>query len=194
MRHVMRGLLALVCAIALSLTFSSANAQSALVSNRMNPLSGTGCTPGQALGNPGFETGSASPWVTTPNVINSNGSGESAHTGNYFAWLDGYGTTHTDTLSQQVTIPAGCHAVLFFWLHVDTQESSTTTAYDTLTVTANSTTLGTYSNLNANTGYAQKAFNLSNMAGQTVTITFTGTEDYVYATSFVIDDTALKLI
>lgn len=194
MRHAMRGLLALVCAIALSLTFSSANARSAPVSNAMTTPTGTGCTPGQIFGNPGFETGQASPWTTTAGVINGNGSGETARTGSYFAWLDGYGTTHTDTLSQQVSIPTSCHAILFFWLHVDTQETTTVTAYDTLTVTANSTTLGTYSNLNANTGYVEKAFDLSSMAGQTVTITFTGTEDNIYATSFVIDDTALQLI
>ena len=33
---------------------------------------------------------------------------EPAHSGSWKAWLDGYGTTHTDTLSQSVTIPAGC--------------------------------------------------------------------------------------
>ena len=37
-------------------------------------------------------------------VINPNGAGEYAHSGNWYAWLDGYGTTHTDTLSQTVTI------------------------------------------------------------------------------------------
>ena len=37
------------------------------------------------------------------------------------------------------------------------------------------------------------SFNLSSFAGQTVTITFTGTEDVSLATNFVIDDTALNL-
>jgi phosphatidylinositol-3-phosphatase len=62
------------------------------------------------LGNPGFETGSAAPWTSTAGVINSNGAGETAHSGSWYASLDGYGTTHTDTLSQTVTIPAGCTA------------------------------------------------------------------------------------
>ena len=76
-----------------------------------------------------------------------------------------------------MTIPAGCHATLTFYLHIDTQETTTTTAYDKLTVQAGSTTLATYSNLNKNTGYAQKSFDLSSFAGQTVTLKFTGTED-----------------
>ena len=60
----------------------------------------------QMLGNPGFETGSAAPWTSTAGVINANGAGDTAHSGTHYAWLDGYGTTHTDTLSQSVTIPA----------------------------------------------------------------------------------------
>ena len=90
-----------------------------------------------------------------------------------------------------MTIPAGCAATLTFWLHIDTAETTTTTAYDKLTVKAGSTTLATYSNLNKGTGYAQKSFNLSSFAGQTVTISFSGAEDSSLQTSFVIDDTAL---
>jgi serine protease len=155
---------------------------------------GGGCTAKQLLGNPGFETGSAAPWTSTSGVINPNGAGETAHSGTWYAWLDGYGTTHTDTLSQTVTVPSGCTNYTFsFWLHIDTAETTTTTAYDKLTVQVGSTTLATYSNLNHNTGYAQKSFNLASFAGQTVTIKFTGTEDVSLQTSFVIDDTALNV-
>ena len=56
-----------------------------------------------------------------------------------------------------------------------------------------STTLATYSNLNKATGYSQKTFNLSALAGQTVTISFSGTEDSSLQTSFVVDDTALTV-
>jgi Zn-dependent metalloprotease len=152
---------------------------------------GGGCS-GQKLGNPGFETGSASPWSASSGVIDSS-SAEPAHSGSWKAWLDGYGTTHTDTLSQSVTIPSGCGATLTFYLHIDTSETTTSTAYDKLTVKAGGTTLATYSNLNKNSGYSQKSFNLSSFAGQTVTISFTGTEDVSLQTSFVIDDTALNL-
>ncbi len=153
--------------------------------------SGGGCSAAQLLGNPGFETGSAAPWSATSGVI-SNDPGEPAHSGSWDAWLDGYGTTHTDTLSQTVTVPTGCKATLSFWLHIDTAESGST-AYDKLTVQANSTTLATYSNVNANTGYVQKSFDLSSFAGKTVTVKFTGTEDSSLQTSFVIDDTALNV-
>ena len=124
-------------------------------------------------------------------MIASNGSGETAHSGTHFAWLDGYGTTHTDTVSQTVTLPAGCHASLSFWLHIDTAETSTTTQFDKLTVKLGSTTLATFSNLNAISGYTQHTFDVSSFSGQTVTPTFTGTEDVSLQTSFVIDDTAL---
>ncbi|HEX3647510.1 MAG TPA: putative Ig domain-containing protein, partial [Pseudonocardiaceae bacterium] len=155
-------------------------------------ISGTGgCTASQLLGNPGFETGSAAPWTSTAGVINPNGAGETSHSGTWYAWLDGYGTTHTDTLSQSVTIPAACtHSTFTFWLHIDTAETTRTTAFDKLTVTANGTTLGTFSNLNAAAGYAQHSFSLASFAGTTVTLKFTGTEDVSLQTSFVIDDTA----
>lgn len=155
--------------------------------------SGGGCAPAQLLGNPGFETGSAAPWTSTPAVINPNGAGETAHSGTWYAWLDGYGTTHTDTLSQTVTIPSGCtRTTVSFWLHIDTAETTTTTQFDKLTVTANSTTLATFSNLNHNTGYAQHTYSLGSFAGKAVTIKFTGTEDSSLQTSFVVDDTAVS--
>ncbi|MFF4400974.1 M4 family metallopeptidase [Streptomyces sp. NPDC001480] len=147
------------------------------------------CTSAQLLGNQGFESGNTT-WTASSGVI-TNESGQTAHGGSYFAWLDGYGSTHTDTLSQSVTIPSGCKASLTFYLHVDTAETTSSTAYDKLTVTAGSTTLATYSNLNKASGYSQKTFDLSSFAGSTVTLKFTGAEDSSLQTSFVVDDTAL---
>ncbi|MER7668942.1 M4 family metallopeptidase [Kitasatospora sp. NPDC096128] len=151
---------------------------------------GGSCTPAQLLGNQGFETGTAAPWTATSGVID-NGSSEPAHSGSWKAYLDGYGSTHTDTLSQTVSIPAGCKATLSFWLHIDTAETGTT-AYDKLTVSVNGTTLKTYSNVDAAAGYQQRTFDLSAYAGQTVTLKFTGTEDSSLQTSFVIDDTSIQ--
>ncbi|MFI9806063.1 putative Ig domain-containing protein [Streptomyces sp. NPDC052301] len=151
--------------------------------------SGGGCSSSQLLANPGFESGSTG-WTASSGVITTD-SGEAAHGGSYKAWLDGYGSSHTDTLSQSVTIPAGCKATLTFYLHVDTAETTTSTAYDKLTVTAGSTTLATYSNLDKASGYTQKTFDLSSLAGQTVTLKFNGVEDSSLQTSFVVDDTAL---
>ena len=56
-----------------------------------------------------------------------------------------------------------------------------------------STTLATYSNLNAASGYAQRSFNLAAYAGQTVTLKWTGVEDASLQTSFVIDDVTLQV-
>ncbi|MGQ4478208.1 putative Ig domain-containing protein [Streptomyces sp. SAS_276] len=147
------------------------------------------CASTQLLGNAGFESGNTT-WTASSGVI-TNDTGESAHGGSYFAWLDGYGSTHTDTLSQSVTVPSGCKATFTFYLHIDTAETTTSTAYDKLTVTAGSTTLATYSNLNKATGYAQKSFDLSSFAGSTVTLKFSGVEDSSLQTSFVLDDTAV---
>jgi serine protease len=158
------------------------------------------CTATQLLGNPGFETGSAAPWTSTANVINNNSAGETAHSGSWYAWLDGYGTPHTDTLAQTVSIGSGCHTdTLSFWLHIDTSEFSFFGAVDTLKVQVlNSSgtvlsTLHTYSNLDHITGYLQHSFTLAPYAGQKITLKFTGHEDYEYQTSFVVDDTALNV-
>ncbi|WP_199873982.1 M4 family metallopeptidase [Streptomyces sp. Root369] len=151
---------------------------------------GGSCTSAQLLGNQGFESGSTT-WTASSGVI-TNSSSQAARTGSYKAWLDGYGSTHTDTLSQSVTIPSGCTGTTFtFYLHVDTAETTTSTQYDKLTVIAGSTTLATYSNLNAASGYVQKSFSLSAFAGQTVALKFSGVEDSSLQTSFVIDDTAV---
>lgn len=156
-----------------------------------------GSTPSQLIVNPGFETGTATPWTISSGALCSNStcSGETAHAGTWFVWLDGYGSTHTDTVSQKVTIPSGkSSATLTYYLHIDTAETTKSTAYDKLTVQVlNSSgtllkTLVTYSNLNAAAGYAQANFDLSAYIGQTVTIKFTGTEDSSQQTSFVLDD------
>ncbi|ARP73674.1 peptidase [Streptomyces pluripotens] len=148
------------------------------------------CSPAQVVANGGFESGT-SPWAASTGVI-TNSSSQSAHSGSSYAWLDGYGSAHTDTLTQSVTIPAGCSAAsLTFWLHIDTAETTSSTAYDRLTAKIGDTTLATYSNLDAHTGYVQESFDVSSFAGQTVDLSFTGEEDYSLQTSFVLDDIAL---
>ena len=52
-----------------------------------------------------------------------------------------------------MTIPAGCKATLVFYLHIDTNETTASYAYDTFKVMAGSTTLGSFSNLNHASGY-----------------------------------------
>jgi subtilase family serine protease len=153
---------------------------------------GGGCTATQLLGNPGFETGSAAPWTTTSGVVNANGAGETSHSGTYYAWMDGYGTTHTDTVSQTVTVPAGCTATLTYWLHIDTAETTTTTQYDKLTVTVNGVNEGTFSNLNHANGYQQHSVTLTGVTGS-LALKFSGSEDVSLQTSFVLDDVAINV-
>ncbi|MGH8460576.1 MAG: PPC domain-containing protein [Stenotrophobium sp.] len=154
----------------------------------------------QLLGNTGFENGSSNPapWTASSGVV-SNSSSEPPHAGTWDAWLDGYGSSHTDTVSQTVTLPStATTATLSLWLHIDTAETGST-AYDTLTVELDNasgtrlTTLGTFSNVNANSGYTQHNFDVSGYLGQTVTVKVTGTEDSRYQTSFVLDDVTLTV-
>ncbi len=169
------------------------------VSVTITAPAGTCATTTQLFANPGFESGNTG-WTSTPAVIDGSTSGSAPRTGSFKAWLDGYGTTHTDDLFQNVTIPAGaCSATLSFWLKITTAETTTTTAFDKLTVTVRNTagtvlaTLATYSNLNKSSVYVQKSFDLTSFKGQTVRIQFHGTEDVSLQTSFFIDDTALTV-
>ena len=93
------------------------------------------CVGGQVVGNGGFESGNTT-WTASSGVI-TNASGQPARTGSYKAWLNGYGSTRTESLYQSVTLPAGCATyTLSFWLHIDTAETTGSTAYDRLAVQA----------------------------------------------------------
>ncbi|WP_425556071.1 M1 family aminopeptidase [Kitasatospora nipponensis] len=178
---------ALLAAAAVTVPATAASATTAPA----HAASAADCTPTQVVANGGFESGT-SPWTGSTAVI-TNRAGQSAHGGSSFAWLDGRGSTHTDTLAQSVTVPTGCStATLSFWLHIDTAETTTSVAYDKLTAKIGGTTLATYSNLDARSGYLQKSFDVSSFAGQTVTLSFSGVEDPSLQTSFVVDDVALN--
>ena len=156
---------------------------------------GSGGGGGQLLSNGNFESG-ATAWTQTSGVI-TNDSGEAAHAGSWKAWLDGYGSNHTDYVRQKVTIPATVtSATLDFYLHVDSAEGKTT-AYDTLqlqviTSTGKYITLATFSNKDAASGYQEHTLSLDAYKGQTLQINFYGTEDSSLQTSFVVDDVAVK--
>ncbi|HEX8908325.1 MAG TPA: S8 family serine peptidase, partial [Anaeromyxobacteraceae bacterium] len=154
----------------------------------------------QLLGNPGFEAGAAAPWTASAGVLDPSAS-PAAHTGAWKAWLDGYGSAHVDDLWQEVTLPAGaCGATLDFWLRVTTAETSTSTAFDTLTVTVRDGggdllgTLATYSNLDASSSYARRQLDLSAYAGRTIRVHFHAVEDPSLQTSFLVDDAAVTVV
>jgi Zn-dependent metalloprotease len=180
--------------------YGATSAQCAGVENAFSGISvaGTTCggttppTGGNKIANPGFESGAAS-WTQTTGVIINDAT--KVHGGAWFGWLDGYGTTHTDTLSQTVTIPAASGASLSLWLKVTSAETTTTSAFDTLKVqvlSGTTTTLvATYSNLHKSASYAQQTLNLSSFVGKTVTIRLVGVEDSALATNFFVDDLSL---
>ncbi|MFE2729102.1 M4 family metallopeptidase [Kitasatospora sp. NPDC059327] len=154
---------------------------------------GTGpCPPAQLIGNAGFESGAAAPWTTTPSVLDAD-PGQASHSGSWKTWLDGYGSSHQDTVSQTVTIPAGCRATLGYWLHIDSAETTPSIKYDRLTVTANGQELAAYSNLDRASGYTLRTVDLSAFAGRSVTLVFTGREDSSAQTSFVLDDISVEI-
>ena len=165
---------------------------STTTSSTTTTTSSTCTSPGQKILNPGFESGTTS-WTATSNTI-GKWTAEPPRTGLYDMWLGGNGKKVTEYGQQSIVIPAGCSTyTLSFWLHVDSAETTTTTAYDKLTVTLGTTTLATYSNLNKATGYVQKTFNVSSAKGTTKVLKFNSVEDASNQTSFVIDDTALTV-
>ncbi|HEX2686262.1 MAG TPA: M4 family metallopeptidase [Kofleriaceae bacterium] len=152
-------------------------------------VTGTGGCGVNLLLNPGFETVGAN-WTATAGVLGN--AGQTTHTGTQIAWLDGYGTTHTDTLSQSVT--STCPVTqLCFWLRITTAETTTTTQFDKLTVQFRGTTLGTFSNLNAAafSTFKQACFPVSGTPSAAA-VNFVGTEDSSLQTSFFIDDVSLQ--
>ncbi|NRR30213.1 M4 family metallopeptidase [Oxalobacteraceae bacterium] len=146
--------------------------------------------------NGSFESGAAS-WTASANVIGSWPQ-QAAYEGSKYAYLGGNGSTSTETLTQAVTIPANtAAATLSFALHIDSAETGSTTAYDKLVLRVKNSagavlgTLATYSNLNKGTGYTLKSFSMLPYKGQTVTLSFTATEDSSLQTSFVVDKVRL---
>ena len=78
----------------------------------------------QLLGNPGFENGAVTaPWTASAGVV-TNG----AVCRRSYRHLEGtarrQGTDTTETLSQDVTIPAGCTVTLTYWLRITTTETT----------------------------------------------------------------------
>ncbi|HEX3146288.1 MAG TPA: hypothetical protein VHQ64_20100, partial [Pyrinomonadaceae bacterium] len=154
----------------------------------------------QLLANAGFENGSGSPtpWAVTAGVIDNSGF-EAPHTGSWKAWLNGYGSAHTDSILQPVSIPStATNATLSFWLHIDTKETAAV-ANDTLRVQVRNSsgavlsTLATYSNLNAANGYSQVSFDVTSYKGQAIQVYLVGVENSSLKTSFVVDDFALAV-
>ncbi|MFE0699518.1 S8 family serine peptidase [Streptomyces sp. NPDC058872] len=162
-------------------------------------VSGGPCDKGQKLVNPGFEDG-ATGWTASPeSVITDDTTTYAPHTGQWYASLNGRGTTGTDRFSQNVRIPAGCGpATLNYSLRVASMEGNTR-AWDFLRVQVWSEegtlldTLKTHTNIEQSADYVRHGVDLSPFADQTVMIRFIGSEDSSLPTAFLVDDVTLDV-
>ena len=162
--------------------------------------SGTGAN---VVSNANFETGTAG-WTQSASggfpIITNDAS--VAHGGAWYAWLGGYDSAN-DTLYQQIFIPDNASLVtLQFWYNIQTTETSSSAAFDTMTVTlasastgARLATLATFSNLNRTNGWVQSAqYDVSAYRGQTVRLVFQAITDGSNISSFLVDDVNLAVI
>ncbi len=151
--------------------------------------------PGTTVVNGNFESGSTG-WTQSSsggyNVI-SNFTQYPAFAGAWYAWLGGY-SGGTDVLQQAVTIPSS--GKLQFQYHITTAETSTSSAYDKLSIEladnasgATLASLASFSNLTTTSGWTlSPEYDLSAFAGRTVRLRFTASLDISDNTSFRFDD------
>ena len=149
------------------------------------------------ISNGGFESGSA-PWVASTGTVFSSGGSIPARTGGSKAWLNGLGSANTQTLQQTISLPGSASSIsLNFWLRVNSAETTTTQAYDTLKVQVRNSsgallaTLATYSNLDKGSSYVQRTFDLTAYKGQQIQVYFEGMEGSIVQTGFLIDDVSV---
>jgi subtilase family serine protease len=158
---------------------------------------GSGCTAAQLLTNGGFETGSISPWTSTAGVLNNIDEGVPAQAGSWLAWLDGYGSAHTDTLAQTVTIPATCNTATFtYWVEVNSTTTNTSNklvleVLNSSGTVEQTTTVATAANNGSH--YVEFSTNLGAYIGQKITVKFIGTEVSGGNTSFFEDSNAINV-
>src|SRR5579859_4553693 len=123
----------------------------------------TGNCQTQLVLNGGFESGSGTSitdWSVAGGAALNGAAGSSqyAHSGSQYLIL-GAAANEVDYAFQTITIPNNATAVtMSFWENITTHETSTTTAFDTMTVTIQTTgsavlkTVGSFSNLNKDSG------------------------------------------
>ncbi len=152
----------------------------------------------QLLANPGFEDGTTA-WSGTLEDIGSFDA-VPAHQGSHLAWMGGLGTAHTESLYQNVSVPSSTPKVtLSFWLRIDTEETTTTQAYDKLYVQLRDKdgkvlkSLATYSNLDQTAEYVPKTFDVSQYAGRDIQVFMKAVEDNGKVSSFWLDDITLTV-
>ncbi|MBT9503667.1 MAG: S8 family serine peptidase [Burkholderiaceae bacterium] len=152
------------------------------------------------LKNPDFENGPTS-WISsTANGLDAITTYLKPSTTNaWYAWLCGYDSC-VDSIYQDISIPADTReAYLQFNYWVSTNEVTSLSRYDSMTVkvlsppgSAAPAVLATLSNLSSTNGWIPSArYDLTAYKGKTIRLQFTGVTDASFETSFYLDDVAL---
>jgi hypothetical protein len=152
--------------------------------------------PTNVVVNPGFETGSLSPWTSCGSVSDVSVTTAQAHSGSYSVLI---GTTSkpevngTAGVCQTVTVPAG--GTLTFWVYEATTDSISYVDQEADILSTTGTQLAQlYSEADTTNGWEEKSFSLSSYAGQTVQLYF-GVKGNGYSKDYVyeyLDDVSLN--
>ena len=155
---------------------------------------------GQLVRNGSFEKGYGVGWSNTSGMQIGTILGQTAYDGTKMAKFCGTGSQMSVGLYQSIAIPANASPVtLSYALHIETKETSTSSARDTFAVQIRNSsgailnTLATYSNLNAATGYKVYSLDLTAYKGQTIQLYFLGAEDGALSTGFILDKVNLMV-
>lgn len=158
----------------------------------------------QRLTNPAFDlTPMGTGWAQTPYnaayPIVTGDDGLAEHTAPYKAWLGGWDETATDSMYQQVTIPAGTTQLTLRGQYASSTDETGTTVYDTCNVELLDSSGGlvqsvmSLSNVNTVANWTAFQFTFSNpQAGQTRRVNFRSSSDISNATAFFFDSLALE--
>jgi hypothetical protein len=150
---------------------------------------------GNAVANPGFESGALSPWTSCGSASKVAVSTAQAHGGSYSVLLGATAKPEVngnDAVCQTVTIPAG--GTLSFWVYEGTNDTIQYVDQEAdLYSTSGTLIKQLYSEAKSTSGWVQKSFDVSAYAGQTVQLWF-GVAGNGYASDYVyeyLDDVSL---
>jgi hypothetical protein len=162
----------------------------------------------QLVADPSFEGGNNAWWVANPSFyINRGTNFPNPHTGSYYAALataqgDPGNNLQGGVISPQVTIPSNAaSAELRFWYRISTNETTTTTAFDTFSFSLvkpgnQQTIVASYSNLNTTgTTYKERVISVpTSFFGIPIQLFFGAFTNGSLPTVFRIDDVTLSAV
>ncbi len=151
---------------------------------------------GNAVKNGGFEAGVVK-WLPSAAgiILNTLFSFSGPRTGDWYAFLNGFGVANTQSITQKVALPNARKVTLVYHLLIVSNDVSTS-RHDTVRVQVKQgkqayKTLATFDNRQWDWTYKRQTANLSTYRGKTVRLRFIGVEDATVTTAFLIDDVAV---